>query len=170
MASAAEPALTVFAWGNSSRADDGVGPILAERLRALGLDTIEVIEDMQLQIEHTTDIHARVPVLFIDASLAIDSGFGLQAVRPLPDHSITTHAVSPAALLQLYETSTGRASPPAWQLHVAARHFELGETPGERCLAAIDAAWQFLDAVLRAPADTWQAALAAAGEPYPKTG
>ena len=102
MGNSARPSLTVFAWGNCSRGDDGVGPELAERIRGLGLVSVDVCEDMQLQIEHTTDMHSDIPVLFIDASVAIDSGFALQRLSPQADHSVTTHAVSPAALLNLY--------------------------------------------------------------------
>ena len=123
---------------------------------------MDVFEDMQLQIEHTTDMHSEVPVLFIDASVAIDSGFALQRLAPEPDHSVTTHAVSPAALLSLYSTTMRKPAPAAYQLHVAGRSFELGESPGDDCRSSIDAAWRFLQELLERPADTWADTLASA--------
>ena len=168
------PALVVLAWGNESRGDDGAGPELARRLAGLELSGLVVIEDMQLQIEHTADIVAGVPLLFIDASVAIDEGFALQRLEPRPDPSVTTHAVSPPALLQLYELAMGEPAPPAWQLHVAGRDFELGDPPGPVSRAATDAAWGFLGDLLTQPRDQWGQALEACGsdgmEPGPANG
>ncbi|MCP5091768.1 MAG: Ni/Fe hydrogenase, partial [Gammaproteobacteria bacterium] len=70
-----DPALIVFAWGNESRGDDGIGPILARRLRGLELPGLVVIEDHQLNIEHVMDFADGTPLLFIDASVAIKDGF-----------------------------------------------------------------------------------------------
>ena len=87
--------LLVFAWGNSARADDGAGPQIAARLRELEVPGVVVIEDMQLQIEHVADMSADVPVLFVDASVAIDEGFAIERLFPGRDPSVTTHALSP---------------------------------------------------------------------------
>ena len=165
MATATEPALVVFAWGNTSRGDDGAGPVLAGRLRALDLPGLVVIEDMQLQIEHTADIVAGVPVLFIDTSVAITEGFALEVLTPNADPSVTTHAVSPRALLQLYVTAMRSPAPTAWQLHVAGRAFDLGEGQGPESLAATEAAWAFLAAMLQRPKADWHATLARAAGP-----
>ena len=155
MARSADPSLVVFAWGNLSRADDGAGPELAERLRTLRLDELLIIEDMQLQIEHTADIVPDVPILFIDASVAITEGFALQRLKPRPDASVTTHALCPTALLQLYETTARRPSPPAYQLHIAGQSFELGEEPGEVNASATEAAWAYLEDLLARPPGSW---------------
>ncbi|MDJ0918004.1 MAG: hypothetical protein QNJ05_09585 [Woeseiaceae bacterium] len=159
MAASADPKLVVFAWGNLSRADDGAGPEIAERLRALRLDELLVIEDMQLQIEHTADIVPGVPVLFIDASVAISEGFALERLKPQPDSSVTTHALCPTALLQLFETTSRRPSPAAFQLHIAAQNFELGEKPGVVNASATEAAWVFLADLLGRPPGDWGQAL-----------
>ena len=155
MARLPDPSLVVFAWGNLSRADDGAGPELAERLRRLQLDELLIIEDMQLQIEHTADIVAGVPILFIDASVAINEGFALERLTPQPDSSVTTHALCPTALLKLYETTSRLPAPPSYQLHIAGQHFELGEEPGEVNALATEAAWTFLKQLLARPAGTW---------------
>ena len=61
----------VFGWGNLSRGDDALGPMLVDRLRALLPDDsgVEFLDDYQLQIEHALDLVGRDRVLFVDASL-----------------------------------------------------------------------------------------------------
>ncbi len=159
MVLAVDPELTIFAWGNLSRADDGVGPMLANRIGMLQNPSIALIEDMQLQIEHTTDIRTDVPVLFIDASVAIKQGFVLQRLTPAPDASVSTHAVSPAALLYLFESTTEQPAPPAYQLHIAGSNFELGDSLSDETSRAVDAAWRFLRRLLTQPGASWQQTL-----------
>lgn len=159
MATVVNPALTVFAWGNISRADDGVGPMLAERIQMLRHPCLVLIEDMQLQIEHATDIRIGVPVLFVDASVAIDRGFALQKLKPEPDHSVSTHALSPPALLRLFEATMQQPAPPAYQLHIAGVEFELGEALSTVGRQSADAAWRFLRRLLAEPSNAWAEAL-----------
>lgn len=166
MASTASPSLVVFAWGNESRGDDGAGPGLAARLRTLRREGLVVIEDMQLKIEHVADIEAGVSVLFVDASVAIARGFALQPLDPADDPTVTTHALSPAALLRLYETTSRLAAPDAWQLHVAGRQFGLGETMSRTCSEATEDAWHLLRSLLAAPAGRWRTLLAAASRTH----
>ena len=159
MAAVIEPDLTVFAWGNVSRADDGIGPMLAGRIRMLMNPCIAVIEDMQLQIEHAADIRAAVPVLFIDASVAISRGFALERLHASPDPSVSTHALSPPALLHLFETTMQKPAPCAYQLHIAGSNFELGEALSDESRRAADAAWRFLRRLLAEPGDSRSEAL-----------
>ncbi len=156
---ATDPALVVLAWGNESRADDGVGPLLARRIVALQQPRVVVIEDLQLHIEHVMDLVADVPVLFIDASVGIADGFSIERIAPLADHSVTTHSISPQALLQLYESTLGQPAPDAFLLQVAGRNFELGDTISEATTANADAAWRFLETVFASPAETWTSVL-----------
>ncbi len=147
--------LLVFAWGNSSRGDDGAGPEIARRLRELDKPGVVIVEDMQLQIEHVADMQSDVPVLFVDASVAIPEGIAIERVWPDDDPSVTTHAVSPAALLRLFETTMRTPLPPAWQLHIAATSFQLGEQAGDVNIEATERAWRFLERLLEAPASGW---------------
>ena len=164
MVASTEPALTIFVWGNTSRADDGAGPLLADRVRAVSHPRVALIEDMQLQIEHVADIKENVPILFIDASVVVDDGIGLQKIAAQADHSVSTHALSPQALLRLYESTMRRVSPPAWQLHVAATQFGLGESLSEACRESMEKAWRFLETLLGEPDSAWVDALEQAGE------
>ncbi len=159
MGQSADPGLTVFAWGNTARGDDAIGPILAERLRAMEIPGLRVIEDHQLNIEHVTDIAPGAATLFIDASVEIEEGYRLERIGPSKDGNFSTHAISPQALLNVYEQTMKRPAPDSWLLHVAAREFELGAEPGELCRQAIDQASQFLSALLEADPSEWRTGL-----------
>ena len=157
MNSARRPQLVVLAWGNTSRGDDAAGPMMAQRLAALERPEIEVIEDLQLHIEHVMDLRSDIPVLFVDASVAIDTGFRIEKLTPQADNSISTHTVSPHALLNLYETTLGKPAPEAYLLHVCGERFELGEEISAATVEHVDAAWAFIAAILREPHERWPA-------------
>ena len=146
--------LLVFGWGNLSRGDDALGPLCVERLRAvvddLPGDTVEFLDDYQLQVEHALDLVGRRRVLFVDASLACRAPFEATALQPAQDASFTTHAMSPQAVLQVYGDLHGRPPPPCTLLAIRGERFELGEPPGAAALAHLDAAVQWAQAWLAA--------------------
>ena len=160
MATSNDTALTVFAWGNESRGDDAIGAILARRIVGLEDPAINVVEDHQLNIEHVMDIENGVPVLFVDASVAIDTDFRLEKLSPCRDESISTHSISPVALLDLYEQTLGQPAPAAYLLHIRGNSFELGDEIGETARESVGAAWRFLSELLARPSEDWGRALA----------
>ena len=161
MGSSTEPALIVFAWGNESRGDDGIGPLLARRLLELELPALVVIEDHQLNIEHVTDFVGDTPLLFIDASVSVEAGIKVEQIEASSNGNFSTHAISPQALLNVYREATGNEVPPAYLLHVAGTSFGLGESLGETGRLAADTAWAFLSELLNHPAGEWRARLSA---------
>jgi hydrogenase maturation protease len=116
----------VIAVGNPSRGDDAIGPLIAERLEALGLAGVEVLTDYQLQIEYALDLRGREEVIFVDASARGDAPFTLAPLAARRDPSFTTHALSPQALLEGYRRLTGEAPPRARVLAVRGYEFALG--------------------------------------------
>ena len=157
-----DPALIVFAWGNESRGDDGIGPAFAGYVHDLGDPRVEIIEDFQLNIEHVTDFRGQTPLLFVDASVAIESGIAVEQIAPSKDGNFSTHAISPQALLNVYQQTTSEALPPAFLLHIAAQSFTLGDAPGSTALEALGEAREFFADLIRAPTTTWAERLAAA--------
>lgn len=134
-------ALLVFAWGNASRGDDALGPMFAERLRAaLGeREDVECLDDFQLQVEHALDLVGRERVLFVDASLDCPAPFEVKTVHPRADTSVSTHALSPQALLHVY-AQLNAGPPPACQLlALRGERFELGEAPTAAAVAHLQA-------------------------------
>ena len=75
----------VIAVGNPERGDDALGPLLAERLAALGMPGVEVLTDFQLQIEHTVDLARRAEVILVDASASGPAPFTWRTVEPAAD-------------------------------------------------------------------------------------
>lgn len=155
MAISIKPALIILAWGNASRGDDCAGPVMAAKLAALNIPELELIEDIQLNVEHLLDLHIGVPVLFIDASSKITEGYKLERLLALADDSISTHSVSPPALLNLYQQTLKRSAPPAFLLHIYGHEFELGQAASSNTLLAIDLAWAFLSDLLKQPSKQW---------------
>lgn len=136
--------LLVFGWGNASRGDDALGPLFVERLRErLGEAAdgrIDFLDDYQLQPEHALDLVGRERVLFVDASLRCAAPFEVGRVQPQRDASFSTHAMSPAAVLQVFADVQGHAAPPCTLLAIRGERFELGEPPGETARANLSAA------------------------------
>jgi hydrogenase maturation protease len=136
----------VIAIGNPSRGDDALGPLAAERLQALALPDVEVLTDFQLQVEYLFDLTGRSEVVFIDASVSAAEPFELAPLRPLWDPTITTHAMSPASLLEAYPGFAGEPAPPAQLAAIRAYSFELGEPLSAKAAANLEAA---VDALIR---------------------
>ena len=116
----------IFTWGNPSRGDDALGPALYELLQQADLNGVELLTDFQLQIEHSIDLEGRECVLFVDASTSASAPFEIIRLQPEQDASYTTHAMSPQALLSVYQQVNGSAPPPAWLLSIRGYEFGLG--------------------------------------------
>lgn len=130
----------VFAWGNPARGDDALGPLFAEAIEALQLPDVECLTDFQLQVEHALDLQGRQRVLFVDASLSAPAPFGVQTLAPLHDESFSSHAMSPAAVLQVYCDVLKRPPPPAQLLAIQGVQWELGIAPSATARANLAAA------------------------------
>jgi len=130
----------VLCVGNSSRGDDALGPLLAERIAALGRPDVEVLCEFQLQVEHALDLVGRRAVIFVDASASGPAPYAWMPVQPGADRSVTTHALSPAAVLDCYRQVIGAPLPPAWLLAVRGSSFELGAPLSVRAAIHLEAA------------------------------
>ena len=123
--------LLVIGWGNESRGDDALGPRCVAALQAALpphlLPQVEFLDDYQLQVEFALDLVGRRHVLFIDASVDCAAPFEAHLLHARQDSSISSHALSPQALLQVFATLQGQAPPPATQLAIRGASFGLGE-------------------------------------------
>ncbi len=139
------PPLLVLGWGNPSRGDDALGPLCIEHLRALGLSAqrVEYLEDFQLQIEHALDLVGRERVLLVDASLNCAAPFEVTQPQPAHDANQMSHALAPAALLQVYLELCHAPPPPCTLLAIRGERFELGESPSAAALSNLAAAVQW---------------------------
>ena len=125
---AIEPVL-VFGYGNPSRGDDALGPLIIERLDELlglgRLQGVDVLTDFQLQVEHAIDLIDRELVIFVDAAMAQAEPFRWIEVEPVADSAWSTHSLTPGALAGVYQSLYGPL-PRLRLLSVAGERFELG--------------------------------------------
>jgi hydrogenase maturation protease len=136
--------LVVFGWGNDSRGDDGIGPLLLSRIEQAGWDDAVLIEDYQLQLEHALDLEGAELALFLDAGTGTPAPFFFREIFPQPGVTHTSHALSPESVLAVFSQVTGKAPPSAFLLCVRGENFELGAGLSEDGAARLEAAWTFL--------------------------
>lgn len=143
------PRVLVFAWGNPSRGDDALGPRLIERLAASQGGAAgsgpELLTDFQLQIEHALDLVDRDLVVFADAAASGPEPFGFGPVTPGPALSVSTHALSPGALLGVFRRVLGHKEPACYVLGIRGYAFDLGSDLSPQASANLDAALAFLE-------------------------
>ena len=122
----------IFGWGNPSRGDDALGPLLLERIEAMRTDhpewgKIDLLTDFQLQVEHALDLDGRRRVLFVDASArSEESPYRVTLLESARDSSFTSHALSPRSVMHVYEEVNASPCPPCHLLAIAGDAFELG--------------------------------------------
>jgi len=140
--------ILIFAYGNPSRGDDALGPAMYELLeqqqKAGLLTDVELLTDFQLQIEHATDLQHRKRVIFIDASMTASPPYDFDPVLPEQDVSYTTHAMSPAAVLAVYQQIHQRPPPSSYILSIRGYAFDLGEPLSGRARSHLRTAFEFL--------------------------
>ena len=140
----------IFGWGNPSRGDDALGPLFVERIAALNLPGAECLTDYQLQVEHALDLESRRRILFVDASLNAAAPFSVTQLEAARDASFTTHAMTPAAVMQVYVELHDEAPPPCTLLAIRGERFELGEGISPAAASHLDAALSWAKAWLAA--------------------
>ncbi len=143
--------ILLLGYGNPSRGDDALGVLLLEQLPAACLQTVELLTDFQLQIEHALDLKNRRLVLFADASVSNSKPIAFSQLQPLFDNSYTTHAMNPAAIMQVYQDLEKTAPPPCFLLTMQAMQFELGDGLSEIAVNSLQAASIFVEKLLAQP-------------------
>ena len=160
--------IVLFGYGNPSRGDDALGPLLLARAEAWVAERpglgVRVVEDFQLQIEHAEDLRDQDLALFLDADAAALGPCRLRQVLPTRDESYTTHELSPGAVLEVFERVSGRVAPPAFVLGLRAVAFDLGAPLSPAAEASLEAGWALLRHLLEHPdPEAWMAHLTAVG-------
>lgn len=146
----------VLAFGNPSRGDDAVGPILHEYLSQYLLPDIELLTDFQLQVEHILDLQRRKLVLFIDAGVNLPAPVCIQQIRASAAVSVSTHALEPSQLLACYTQVLGEAAPVSFLLALEGSAFELGSSLSAAMQSNYKQACQLLLQMLHNPSiDYW---------------
>ena len=150
----------VFACGNPSRGDDSLGPALAglitSRQRQTGaFRRVEVLTDFQLQIEHALDLLQRERVLFIDASVDARPPYEFHALAAAKDYGYTSHIMTPAAVLAVYQQIRQQAPCPAFVLSIRGYGFDLGADLSPRAREHLEVAHEFVAGLLDSEMSEW---------------
>lgn len=148
----------VFGYGNPSRGDDALGPMLLDYLEGhCDLESVELLTDFQLQIENALDLEGRELVLFADASASCRHEVDFTELQPARDKSYTTHAMSPEAVLDVYRSIKHEAPPPCFLLAMRGERFELGEPLSAEAEERLEDACRFAERLLQhAEAGVWR--------------
>jgi len=139
--------ILIFGYGNPGRGDDALGPELLTAIVAEDLPLVECQSDMQLQVEHVTDLEARQRILFVDADMSCSEPYTFSTLGPEKDGSYTSHAMTPEALLHAFRQVYGSDAPPAYMLRIRGYDFELGDALSEQANANLAAALSFVGAL-----------------------
>jgi len=132
--------LLLFGYGNPGRGDDALGPELIARIAKMKLADVECQNDMQLQVEHVTDLNSCDQVLFVDADMSCAEPFEFYQIGAGRDDSYTSHAMSPTALLHAYRQVYNIDAPPAFLLRIRGYDFGLGDPLSDKASANLQAA------------------------------
>lgn len=150
----------IFTYGNPSRGDDGLGPAMFDlleknKLDSDELDTVELLTDYQLQIEHALDLDHRECVLFVDAGITGEAPYQFHRLRAERDNSYTTHAMSPVAVLDVYQQINQREPPPCYLLTIQGYEFGLGQALTEQAKINLQQAYELIRQLLVTDIDRW---------------
>ena len=152
--------ILVFTYGNPSRGDDALGPEMYDKLQHLQsqngeLKNVALLTDYQLQIEHSVDFENREVILFIDASVSACEPFAFERLYPEQDESYTTHAISPAAVLSVYQQINKQNPPLSYMLTIRGYEFDLGQGMTEQAEANLQQSFEFVKQLLKTRIDKW---------------
>jgi hydrogenase maturation protease len=97
------PRILLIGYGNPGRLDDGLGPALAAKVEEASLEGLTVDSDYQLTVEDACDVSNHDIVIFADAAVKGKEPFFFVEIRSHSPMSLSTHSVSPEAVLYFAE-------------------------------------------------------------------
>lgn len=136
--------LLILGYGNPGRGDDAIGPLFVKHISRWKLKNMSCLSDMQLQIEHVTDLHAHDEAIVVDADMACTEPFEFLPIAGFKDESCTSHALTPAGLLYVFQQAYHRDPPTAFLLRIRGYNFELGDVLSKKAASNLNAAVQFI--------------------------
>lgn len=144
----------LFAYGNQSRGDDALAPLLLESIKQQGItqvagNPVKYLTDFQMQIEHVTDLQGCERVLLMDAHKSLDRAFDFNPVSQRAESSYTTHGMSPETLLSTYQKVFQKPAPATFMLAIQGLSFELGDSLSDQAQRNLLRAKNFIIPVLQ---------------------
>ncbi|SEM72559.1 hydrogenase maturation protease [Nitrosomonas marina] len=137
--------LLIFGYGNPGRGDDVLGLLCVEKTVLADNENVNCRSDMQLQVEHVTDLQGQNEIIFVDADVSCAEPFEFSTICAQKDDSYTSHALTPAALLYVYQLVYRRDPPAAFLLRIRGYNFALGDRLSEKAAKNLELAIRFMD-------------------------
>jgi len=142
--------ILLLGYGNPGRGDDALGPALVEHFQQSKQPKQSKSSqtcfqsDVQLVVEHVTDLKGYDPIVFVDADASCDEPFYFSAIHAQKDESYTSHALTPSALLYVYQQVYQSDAPTAFLLRIRGYNFALGDHLSNQATSNLNAAIQFI--------------------------
>jgi hydrogenase maturation protease len=134
----------LIGYGNPGRGDDGLGPALAERIRARDLAGVVVKTDYQLVAEHALDVSRAEHVIFADAQIEGTAPYEFGPAHADTSADVSSHNLSPGAVLALAHLLFD-ATPGAFTLAMTGARFDrIEEGLSARAARNLDLAEAFI--------------------------
>lgn len=135
--------LLVIGYGNTLRADDGVGPRVAEAVGALHLPGVHTLVCQQLSPEHADPISRADAVVFVDAAVDAPTEVLLRPLEPSESSQLMAHAADPRTMLALARDVFGN-TPKAWWLTIPAVKLDFSETLSPEAESSVQVAVEMI--------------------------
>ncbi|HLH52972.1 MAG TPA: hydrogenase maturation protease [Verrucomicrobiae bacterium] len=118
--------LLVIGFGNTLRADDGAGPLVADAIQALNLAGVSAISCGLLTPELAEPLSRARLAIFVDAALDAAFQVRLEEIEPAASAQILAHSADARTLLALARDVFGHV-PSSWLLTIPARNVGIGD-------------------------------------------
>lgn len=150
------PRVFVYGIGNPGRQDDGLGPLLAERLEGWveseGLSDIKIDANYQLMAEDAHTVSEHDLVIFADASKEDISSYAVSRVEATGNIGFSTHSMTAESVvgltLELYGTP-----PPVYMVHIKGYEWEYAAEMTEQALQNLNQVELFIKDWLKNPVE-----------------
>ncbi len=146
--------ILIFGYGNPGRKDDGLGPMLSEKIGEWLVENnitgIDVDSNYQLNIEDAYSIKDYDLVFFADASREDIDHFMIDQVTPSEKAGFNTHTVSPGFVLDLCNKLYNK-NPQVFLLHIRGYDFSMEESLSDEARENLEKVFNHLTELLSKP-------------------
>ena len=135
--------IIVYGYGNPGRQDDGLGPLLIDKLEADNLAGVALDSNYQLNIEDAYEVAQGKAVIFVDASIDGGEPFTFEPVTASNEITFTTHSMAPNSVVALSQELYNRDLE-AYILAIRGYEWEFDTPMTPKAEENLSAAYQFV--------------------------
>jgi len=141
--------ILLIGYGNPARADDGLGPAVAESIELKNLPGVTVEADYQLTIEDSAQVAEHDVAIFADASVNCSEPFSFEPLTAKEGGSFSSHSVEPAEVMALAE-NLFKSKAKGFMLAIRGYEFDKFDSPlTEKAKQNLSKALVFLENLLK---------------------